>query len=412
MVSSPRFVFGGRHGTVPRERFCRPGHADRPIGVACSGTCDDLRGRPGRPQDGRIPGQPGFAPTVRRTERLDGFRKQALDVEARAIVSKCDPDVLARAINYLYTKETKSSFAIENEVATGQRAARFVAALRSAKSFEPTDPKSLVDLQNAIVDPRYAAQGFRDFQTFVGETIGGYREQVHFICPRPQDVTSLMSNWAHMTERLKGATDPVVAAALVAFGFVFIHPFEDGNGRIHRFLIHQVLSAEGFTPPDVLFPISAAIVRDRRTYDAALETFSKGIQPFIEWYWTSNRAIEVQNDTADLYRYFDATPLAEFLYAKAAETVRKDLKEELGFVAVYDGALAVVRDIVDMPDKRASLLVRLCMQNGGKLSKAKRGEFNEISDAEIAAIETAIQTVIAEQVFVDGSDAAMSVRSS
>lgn len=358
-----------------------------------------------------ILGYPGFAPTVRRTGRLDDFRKQAIDVEARAIVSKCDPDVLARAVNYLYTKETKSTFAIENEVATGQRAQRFVAALQSAKSFEPTDPNSLVDLQNVIVDPRYAARGFRDFQNFVGETIGGYREQVHFICPRPQDVASLMSAWAHMTERLKGAADPVVAAALVAFGFVFIHPFEDGNGRIHRFLIHQVLSAEGFTPPDVLFPISAAIVRDRRSYDATLETFSKGIQPFIEWHWKANKAIEVQNDTADLYRYFDATPLAEFLYAKAAETVRKDLKDELGFVAVYDGALSAVRDIVDMPDKRASLLVRLCMQNGGKLSKAKRREFKEISDAEIASMETAIQAVIAEHAPVDGSDAAMSERS-
>jgi len=27
--------------------------------------------------------------------------------------------------------------------------------------------------------------------------------------------------------------NPVLMAALIAFGFVFIHPFEDGNGRIH-----------------------------------------------------------------------------------------------------------------------------------------------------------------------------------
>jgi hypothetical protein len=341
-----------------------------------------------------ILGHPGFAPTVRRTEHLDDFRKQAIDVEARALVGKCDPDVLARAVNFLYTKETKSSFAIENEVATGKRAERFVAALQSARSFEPTDLESLVALQNTIVDPRYAAQRFRDFQNFVGETVGGYRERVHFICPRPQDVSSLMSSWTQMTQRLKGATDPVVAAALTAFGFVFIHPFEDGNGRIHRFLIHQVLSSEGFTPPDVLFPISAAIVRDRRAYDAALETFSKGIHPFIDWHWIANKEIEVENDTADLYRYFDATPLAEFLYEKAAETVRKDLREELGFIAVYDAAMAAVRDIVDMPDRRASLFVRLCLQNGGRLAKGKRGEFKEISDTEVTAMEAEIQGVM------------------
>lgn len=201
-----------------------------------------------------IVGRPGFAPTVRRTKLIKDFQKQGIDVEARALVAECDPSVLARAVNYLYTKETKSSFAIENEVATGKRAERFVASLQAAASFDPTDPKSLFALQHAIVDPRYAAHEFRDFQNFVGETIGGYREQVHFICPRPDAVGSLISDWAQMVRRLKGSTDPVVAATLVAFGFVFIHPFEDGNGRIHRFLIHQVLASEGFTPANVLFP--------------------------------------------------------------------------------------------------------------------------------------------------------------
>jgi hypothetical protein len=344
-----------------------------------------------------ILGRPGFAPMVRRTQRLAAFQAEDLAAEARAIVAGCDPVVLARAVNYLYTKETKSSFEIEHETATGQRAERFVAALRAAKSFEPTDPRSLVALQNTIVDPRYAAQEFRGFQNFVGETVGGYREVVHFICPRPQDVGSLMADWAQMTERLKAATDPVAAAAAVTFSFVFIHPFEDGNGRIHRFLIHQVLTTEGFTPPDLLFPVSAAIVRDRKTYDAALETFSNAIMPFIDWHWTAGQEIVVDNDTDLLYRYFDATPLAEFLYDKVAETIRKDLREELDFVAVYDAALSAVQDIIDMPDRRASLFVRLCLQNGGRLAKGKRDLFKEITDDELTALQNAIQGVMAER---------------
>ena len=44
------------------------------------------------------------------------------------------------------------------------------------------------------------------------------------------------------------ACDPILAAALIAFGSVFIPPFEDGNGRIHRFLIHHVLAEKGFAP--------------------------------------------------------------------------------------------------------------------------------------------------------------------
>lgn len=341
-----------------------------------------------------IPGVPGFAPMVRRTQRIDAFRAQGIDAEARALVDRCDPTVLARAVSYLYTKETKNSFAIEREAATGQRAERFVAALRAARLFDPTREESLIELQNIIVDPRYAQTAYRTDQNFVGETLGSYREHVHFIFPRPQDVRALIADWMAMTRRLVGTTDPVVAAVLTGFGFVFIHPFDDGNGRIHRFLLHHVLAAENFTPPGVLFPVSAAIVRDQRSYDAALNTFSQSIASLITWDWTSEQTIRVTNETAHLYRYFDATALVEFLYEKVAETVRKDLREELEFLGVYDQALIAAKNVVDMPDRRASLLVRLVIQNQGRLSKSKRSQFAEISDTELAAIEAAIQRVV------------------
>jgi Fic family protein len=35
---------------------------------------------------------------------------------------------------------------------------------------------------------------------------------------------------------------PVLFAAIITFSFVIIHPLEDGNGRIHRYLIHHVLA--------------------------------------------------------------------------------------------------------------------------------------------------------------------------
>ena len=49
--------------------------------------------------------------------------------------------------------------------------------------------------------------------------------------------------------------DPVIASAFLAFGFVYIHPYEDGNGRLHRYLIHHVLATRGFNPPEVMFPV-------------------------------------------------------------------------------------------------------------------------------------------------------------
>ena len=53
----------------------------------------------------------------------------------------------------------------------------------------------------------------------------------------------------------------VIHAAAIGYGFVFLHPFEDGNGRIHRFLIHNILARRGFTPADVMAPVSATMLK-------------------------------------------------------------------------------------------------------------------------------------------------------
>lgn len=336
-----------------------------------------------------------LCPTVRRTPKLEALIQAKLEEEAKALASHYSPETVARAVNFLYTKETRSSFAIEGEAPSHSREERFLQALRTISAFDPDDKDALIRLQGSIVDPRYAAKDWRNFQNFVGETTRRFGEYVHFICPRPEDVPGLMEGWKTLTERLlKSPLDPVIAAAVSAFAFVFIHPFEDGNGRIHRFLIHYVLAKREFSPPGIIFPVSAAILRQRPLYDQALEAFSKPIMPAIQWDFRDDNTLQVQNDTRDLYRFFDATPQVEFLYERVAETIRIDFKEELDFLEIYDAAFTAVRDIVDMPDRRASLLVRLCLQNGGQLSQNKRRQFAELTDEEIRQIETAIINTI------------------
>lgn len=336
-------------------------------------------------------GVPRFCLTVRKTDAVERFRAAGVDRKARELMGECDPGLLARAVSYLFTKETKSSFEIEREEATGQKAERFVAALRNAASFDPTKKEDLIALQNVIVDERYRDRDFRTNQNFVGQTVGPGYEKIHFISPRPEDIGGLMADWADLSVRLRGTPDAVVAAAAIAFAFVFLHPFEDGNGRIHRFLVHHILSREGFTPPDMLFPVSAAIVRDERGYEEALNTFSKPLLERVDWRWVENGRIEVSGQTDRLYRYFDATGVVEFLANKVAETVEHDLKDELVYVAVFDQAFRAVAEIVDMPNRRASLLISLCLQNHGTLSKRKRELFPELTDHEIASIGEAVQ---------------------
>jgi hypothetical protein len=333
-----------------------------------------------------------FSPLVRQTETLTGYMEKGLAQEANAIVKSCDPAILARAVHYLFTKETKSSFAIEGEEPSKDRTERFVAALMKTSGFDATSKNAFVQLQNAIVDPRYAQKNWRTAQNFVSQTLPDYSEDVHFVCPKSEDVPGLMDAWMEMVRRLKlpEGADPVVAAAVAAFGFVFLHPFDDGNGRIHRFLVHHILSKLGFTPQGILFPVSAAMLRDRLPYNQAQEGFSASIMPFIQYDLDLEDGMTVKNDTAQLYRYYDATAQAEYLYRCIEETIHRDLRDEIGFLAVFDAALRATLNIVDMPNRRAALLVRLVLQNKGKLSKGKRTSFAEITDKEVDQIETAV----------------------
>lgn len=104
----------------------------------------------------------------------------------------------------------------------------------------------LVEIQNQIVDPRFRANGYRTDQNYVGETVHYGHERIHYVCPGPELVEGLMSGVvaAHRLMESSGV-HPVLHAALVGYGFVFVHPFGDGNGRIHRLLIHNVLARRG-----------------------------------------------------------------------------------------------------------------------------------------------------------------------
>jgi Fic family protein len=184
------------------------------------------------------------------------------------------------------------------------------------------------------------------------------------------------------------ALDPVIAAAVLAFGFVFVHPFEDGNGRIHRYLIHHVLSKKGFNPTGIVFPISATILDRIAQYRQVLETYSRRVLPLVKWKPTQDGNVEVLNDTADFYRYFDATAQAEFLYSCVKKTIEEDLPQETDYLRRYDAFKASVEAILDMPDRTIDLLFRMLRQNKGRLSKrAREKEFAKLTTDEAQRIE-------------------------
>jgi hypothetical protein len=102
----------------------------------------------------------------------------------------------------------------------------------------------------------------------------------------------------------------------------------------------------------------------------------------------------VLNDTADLYRYFDCTEAAEFLYACVRRTVERDLPNEIDYLRRHDEAMTRIMDMVEMPDRLAQNLIMFIRQNGGTLSKRRRErEFSALTDDEVQRLENIIQDV-------------------
>ena len=224
-----------------------------------------------------------------------------------------------------------------------------------------------------IEDMRFTRVGLRPDGVFLGERDHQGDPLPEFIGARPTDLADLMSGSLEANDRMRDdGLDPVLQAAATAFGFVYVHPFQDGNGRVHRCLIHGVLAERKFTPPGMVFPVSSVMLDRIDDYRTTLQDHSGPLMRFIEWRPTPNHNVEVLNETADLYRYFDCTGAAEFLYACVARTVEHDLPHEIDYLRRHDEAIHRIMNAVEMPDQLAENLIMFIRQNKGTLSKQRR----------------------------------------
>ncbi len=336
-----------------------------------------------------LPGTPEFCPVVSRTAALDDFVEMDLRKRARDVVADVPKDLLARTASFLLLKDSKSSYAIEGERPPQTRIQRWARAIGEA-GRRPIDGDEMLRLQQIVIgDDRFVKLGLRTDGGFVGahDRVTGAPLPDH-ISAQPNDLASLVSGMVAFDQKPAQDLDAVIAAAVLAFAFVYVHPFEDGNGRIHRYLIHHVLAERGFNPPGVVFPVSAAILEQVDEYRSVLEDYSRRLLPVIEWGPTPRGNVEVTSDTADFYRFFDATKQAEFLYACVHRTIQKDLPYETDFLRRYDRFRDQVETIVDMPDRTIDLLFRFLWQNQGSLSQRARGkEFGKLTTGEADRME-------------------------
>jgi len=314
-------------------------------------------------------GSPSYCPTVRHTPEIQALLDKNILGSASQFIAGLDKTALDRAVQWADLSETQGSFVIENELPTSSKAEAFAALLARANAPERMTEDYLVALQNlAVSNPLDKAVQFRSGQNWLRNALPGALG-VTYLPPEPSLMMSLMDEIMTLANNTKSGIDPLILGSLVSFGFVFAHPFMDGNGRLARFLFHKLVCSHGVLPNGLVLPVSVAMKRHEERYLYVLQTFSKPARAL----WQVTAIDDVRVDAVfkgdpEIYRYWDATDCVAFGLQMASEALERDLRDESVFLHRFDLVYKAVNDAVDMNNNDLVLLVRSCLQNEGKLS--------------------------------------------
>jgi Fic family protein len=151
-----------------------------------------------------------------------------------------------------------------------------------------------------------------------------------FVPPPPEHVNDLLDDLCAAMNDV--SLSPLVSAALVHAQFETIHPFDDGNGRTGRALIHVILRRRG-TAPAYVPPISVVLAGQREEYIGGLTRYREGDLD----HWLEHFAVATGR----------AAQLAT-AYVRAVEDLMRDWRERLaaGPAPRADAAAWAVIDVL------------------------------------------------------------------
>ncbi|OZI29793.1 hypothetical protein CAL29_16840 [Bordetella genomosp. 10] len=337
-----------------------------------------------------------LCPIVRRTPDLEKLLARDIFGDLHAFVESIGgAQNLDRALGWAYLDETRSSFAIEHEAPSDDKARRFVQLLHSAHDGRPLSEDYLTELQRAtITNPLLEAFSFRHEQNWLQQGGRLRASSITYMPPPPDDVYPLMQA---LTAFANGADtiNPLLKAFLVSFAFVFIHPFMDGNGRISRFLVHHGLCRSGKLEQGLILPISVAMSHHESEYLSALESVSRPIRGLWNVMMIDDGHIDAQlTASGSPYRYWDATKCLEFGLRMTHYALDTSLIKETEFLKRFDIVRSRINARYDLMDRDLHALIRMAHSNGGTISQNRRKQYLYRVPPEILdAIETEVREV-------------------
>lgn len=364
-----------------------------------------------------LPGTREFCPTVRKTRQSE--RSMALDCQAllAEITEEFGANTLLKSAVWLTKRESKASFQIEGEAHQTGRIQRFAEALGqyTGSGDGLLSDSVLGALQRAILGsaPANQAFGIRQSPVFIGANVN-YQEHVHYIAPASDDVPSMLKGLQSFIDKTQGLS-PVMRSAVASFGFVYIHPLADGNGRIHRLLINDILRRDGAVPEPLIIPVSGWISRGKNEqlrYEKLLDTVSEPLMKQAAGKWefsvhkrlypdgiVSNFVFDGDSEARHAWRYADLTPHVEYLSDVIAQTISEDMRMESSYLRSHGQARSAIKGIVELPDDSIDRIIRSWEQTKGKLSNVLAKEISALrEDGVWAAINDALETAFSDPV--------------
>lgn len=338
-------------------------------------------------------GSLNYCISVRRTERLEKALQLDLLQTLHTLSESLDASLLNRALSWAYLSETRDSFAIEKEVPDASKMQRYINLLRHAHDTRIIDEDYLVYLQNETINnPFDKAVAFRGEQNYLSNARGALG--VTYVPPSPELCDELMQEWMALVNQVNQVnqvnrvnqvdhmnhmpkeTSPLVLGAVLSFGFVFIHPFMDGNGRLSRFIFHHVLCQCGQLCNGLILPVSAVLHDNERDYLDALTNYSAKTRAFweVEYIDVDNLTLSFQGHDS-IYRYWDGTACAELMLEASETAIEQYIKREVAYLGRYDALKKYINQQFDVADKTLSNLTMHCLEQQGKLSRKRRDQY-------------------------------------
>ncbi|MBI3146199.1 MAG: Fic family protein [Pseudogulbenkiania sp.] len=337
-----------------------------------------------------LPGSRDYCPVIRRIDAVKAAEQYDLAAKLAALETDYGIDLVMRSTVWLTAKESRASFLIECEQDKEDRIRRFAAVMESecGRHDNPFAPETLDILQRGILGDSALRYGIRRSPVYVGHT-ARYQPVVDYIAPHWDHTQSMLTGLARFLERTRGGS-PIVRAATASFGFVYVHPMADGNGRISRFLINDVLRRDGVVPPPIILPVSATITNsthNRAAYDKVLERFSRPLmQHYADQYYFGESIVAEDGVEYNLYfrgyedalpawRYPDLTAHVGYLAKVIDGTLTHEMRAEARFLQANDNAREAIKNFLEAPDNELDGIIRSVRQNGNSISNQLRKRY-------------------------------------